>query len=340
MATHIIAVMGASGNQGGAVVHALLARKQESKDKIIIRAVTSDDTSSKAKQLAKLGVEVVKGDLDDEKSLIKAYQNCWGVFAVTQPMRKGKKFPNLEVDDGKEQINAAIAANVSFFVYTSVGSANLNTGIHHFDTKFEVEKHLTANSKKFKDGYFIVRPTAFMDNLLTIMRPKDGYLTLPMQPHTRVQWVSVTDIGKLAAKGLIFYQDYSGKAIDLAGDNLSGREIARILSNVSGVSVQYCESSNFTKFLMRKFAGDLMAMVDFFEKEGYNANIEEIKKQHLPDVMDFQTWALLNFKNANDIGPNKTKRTIKYAVATAVFAGIGYSAYYYYNHKYKTPIRK
>jgi len=255
-------------------------------------------------------------------------------------MRKGKKFPNLEVDDGKVQINAAIAANVSFFVFTSVGSANLNTGIHHFETKYEVEKHLVNNSKKFKDGYFIVRPTAFMDNLLSYMRPKDGYLTLPMKPTTRVQWISVTDIGKLSAKAFIFYQDYAGKAIDLAGDNVSGREIARILSNVTGVSIQCRESSIFTKFLMRTFAGDIMAMIDFFEKEGYNANIAEIKKQHLPDLMDFQAWASLNFKNVDDIGPNKTKRTIKYAVTTAVVVGIGYSAYYYYNHKYKNPIRK
>jgi len=282
-------------------------KKNETKDKIVIRAITSDNTSPKAQKLAKLGVEIVVGNLDDESSLRKAFQNCWGVFCFTQAGRKGKKFPDQETQDGIVQINAAISAKVSFFVFSSVGSADQHTGIHHFETKYKVEEHLVKNANQFKDGYFIVRPTAFMDNLLTMMRPKDGYLTLPIRPHTRIQWVAVDDIGKIAANSFISPKQYAGKAIDLAGDNLSGSEIVKILSKISGQSVQYSESGAFTKFLIRQFAGDFMSMVDFFEDKGYSADIAEIKQTYVPDLMDFETWASSRFKNATDIGPNKKK---------------------------------
>src|SRR5690349_3758506 len=108
----IILVLGATGNQGGAVVRQLL------KTDFAVRALTRNPNKPAAKALAQQGVEVVQGDLADEASLRQAMQGVYGVFSVQNFLQGGIK---KEVADGKRVADVARQAGVQHFIYSSVG---------------------------------------------------------------------------------------------------------------------------------------------------------------------------------------------------------------------------
>ncbi|MEE9138304.1 MAG: SDR family NAD(P)-dependent oxidoreductase, partial [candidate division NC10 bacterium] len=128
----IILVTGATGQQGGAVARSLLRQGHK------VRALTRNP--NKAAGLAKAGAEIVKGDLTDKATCERALQGTDGVFAVSTFIEAGM---DVEVQQGITLADAAKKANVKHFVYTSVGSANRNTGVPHFDTKWKVEQHIS-----------------------------------------------------------------------------------------------------------------------------------------------------------------------------------------------------
>lgn len=165
-----------------------------------------------------------------------------------------------------------------------------------------------------------------------MLAPKNGVLSLPLKNDTKLQIISVEDIGKFAARSFIWYRDYSGKQIDIAGDDLTGDEMANILSKASGKQVKYKESSWFVKLMMGMFGHDYKVMFDWFESTGYNADINETKK-YVPNLNDFRTWANVHFNNA-DIGPKSNLKT-KVIVTAVTAAAIG-AGYYYYRHHYDT----
>src|SRR5262245_16109765 len=149
----LVLVTGATGRQGGAVLKELRAAG------IPVRAMTRKPDGDPAKALAKQGVEVVKGDLDDPASLERALTGAWGVWAVQNTWEAGVE---REEEQGKRIATLAREKGVQHFVYTSVGSAHLKTGIPHFDNKWRIEE--TVRSLKFP-SHVILRPVFFMENL-------------------------------------------------------------------------------------------------------------------------------------------------------------------------------
>jgi len=149
-----VLVIGATGNQGGAVVKSLLPKGYS------IRTLTRKPDSPKAKQLAKEGVEVMKGDFSDSNSLIKAAKGVDTVYAMTTPFEEGTE---AEVKQGIAISDAVKKAGVGHFIFGSVANANLNTGIPHFESKYEVEKHIIS----LGIPYTISAPVFFMDNYLS-----------------------------------------------------------------------------------------------------------------------------------------------------------------------------
>src|SRR6185436_12335082 len=125
-----IVVFGATGRQGGAVARELLANGYP------VRAVTRHPDGTAAKELARLGAEVVAGDLDDAESLKRAVSGAWGLFAVQNTWEAGVE---KEEEQGKRLAKVAKDAGIQHVVYTSVGSAERKTGIPHFDNKARVE---------------------------------------------------------------------------------------------------------------------------------------------------------------------------------------------------------
>ena len=131
-----IAVVGATGLQGGATARALLDAH------VPVRALVRDTDTEAARALAELGAELVGADLDDPEGLRAAFTGVDGVFAMTTP--GGDQRTDLEVTHGHAIADAAAAAGVPHVVYSSVGGAERHTGIPHFDSKRDVEEYLVA----------------------------------------------------------------------------------------------------------------------------------------------------------------------------------------------------
>ncbi|MEE9190620.1 MAG: NmrA family NAD(P)-binding protein, partial [Candidatus Neomarinimicrobiota bacterium] len=130
-----ILVTGATGNIGGSVVRSLLEKNYN------IRSFTRNSESPSALALKNLGIEVVKGDYSDYESLVSAMMDMDTVFAVTTPFDDGAQG---EIQQGLALADAAKKTNIGHFIYSSVGSADKNTGIPHFDSKNEIEKYIIS----------------------------------------------------------------------------------------------------------------------------------------------------------------------------------------------------
>src|SRR5215470_2874419 len=144
-----VVVTGSTGKQGGAVARGLLERGHK------VRAITRDPNSSQAKLLAKAGATLVTAALEDTAAITKALDGATSLFAMTTPFGGTA----LETRQGVAA-DSARAAGVHL-VFTSVGSANRQTGIPHFESKYEVEKHIA----KIGVRATILAPVSFMENL-------------------------------------------------------------------------------------------------------------------------------------------------------------------------------
>jgi uncharacterized protein YbjT (DUF2867 family) len=182
----LILVSGATGNQGGAVARRLLERGFR------VRALSRDTQKPEAQALAEEGAEVVRGDLDERSSVDRALEGAYGVFSIQNFYEGGYEG---EVRQGKTLADAAKAAGVRHVVYSSVGSANRETGIPHFDSKGEIEEY----KRQIDLPYTILRPVFFMQNW-EMMRDQilDGPLAQPLDPEKPLQQVNVEDLGAFA----------------------------------------------------------------------------------------------------------------------------------------------
>src|SRR5438093_7159049 len=263
----VIVVTGATGQQGGAVARELLARKHT------VRAMTRKPDSDAAKALARKGAEIVKGDLNDAESLRRALQGAWGVFAVQNTWEAGVEGEEAQ---GKRIAELARKAGVQHYVYTSVGSAHRKTGIPHFDNKWRVEE--TVRGLGFPSTV-ILRPVFFMENfLLPSILPgiQQGTLAFGIEPDTVLQMIAVKDIGRHGARAFEQASELNGRAIDLAGDQLTMPEVAKVLSEASRQKVAFFRVPTAE---IRKFSEDYSAMVEWFDQVGYDVDIEGLAKE-------------------------------------------------------------
>jgi len=274
MASKIILVTGATGQQGGAVARALIAKGQK------IRVMTRN--TDKAATLAKAGAEIVKGDLMNPGDLQAALRGAHGVFAMSTPFEAGM---DAEVRQGIEMADAAKRAGITHYVYTSVGSAHRNTGIPHFDSKWKVEQHIT----KIGLPATILRPVWFMENFTTFAKPSAaGVLSLPMKPDRKLAMVALKDIGEFGASAFLRPNDFLGQAIDLAGDDLTMTEVAAQLSKAMGRPIRFQE---FPLDQAEAAMGhDLAVMFKWFNDVGYAIDVPGLKRQFGLPLTAFAEW--------------------------------------------------
>ncbi len=274
MASKIILVTGATGQQGGAVARALLAKGQK------IRVMTRNP--DKASALAKAGAEVVKGDLTNPGDLQAALRGVHGVFAMSTPFEAGM---DAEVRQGIEMADAAKQASVAHYVYTSVGSAHRNTGIPHFDSKWKVEQHIT----KIGLPATILRPVWFMENFTTFAKPSaEGVLSLPMKPGRKLAMVALKDIGEFGASAFVRPNDFLGRAIDLAGDDLTMAEVSAQLSKAMGRPIRFQEFP--LEQAEAAMGHDLAVMFKWFDDVGYAIDMPGLKRQFGLPLTTFAEW--------------------------------------------------
>ena len=274
----LILVAGATGRQGGAVVRRLHAAGYT------LRALTREPQGERARQLYGEGVEVVRGDLTDRASLDQALTGVTRVFAMATPYNEGGG-PDEEVEQGKTLGEAAKAAGVRHYVYSSVGEAERDTGIPHFDSKWAIEQHLRALELPLT----VFRPVWFFENLSTYaLQPQgDGYIVpMPLSPDRKLQGVAVADIAAFVARAFEQPQAWLGRALELAGDELTGLEYARAIAGHIGRPVSYVQIPWES---VRERSEDLYLMYDYFERVGYQADIPALRAMD-PQLRSFDRW--------------------------------------------------
>src|SRR6202158_3157418 len=217
-----ILITGVTGQQGGAVAQALQGAGFH------LRGLTRKPESEPAATLARQGIDIVKGDLDDEATLRRALSGAWGVFGVQSAQEAGVE---REEAQGERLATLAREAGVEHYVYTSVGSAHKRTGIPHFDNKWRIEE--TVRGLRFH-SHVILRPVFFMENLLAPFTPRAPPRAWPLGPATKLQMIAVDDIGWFGARAFTDAAALNRREIDLAGDGRTMPEGAGAVTGAVG----------------------------------------------------------------------------------------------------------
>ena len=183
-----VLVTGATGQQGGAVARALLARGHR------VKALTRKPDSDAARQLVSAGADLVTGDLGDAASVLKAASGVGTVFLMGNSNEAGT---GEETRQGIIAAEAAKDAGVGHLIYSSVADANKKTGIPHFDSKYLVEKHVAG----LGIPYTISAPASFMENIVapwSIGALRQGTYAFPMPPKRVIQLIALARPGSVS----------------------------------------------------------------------------------------------------------------------------------------------
>jgi uncharacterized protein YbjT (DUF2867 family) len=271
-----VVVTGSTGKQGGAVARGLLERGHE------VRAVTRDPNSKQAKLLANSGATLVAASLEDTAAIAKALDGATSFFAMTMPSGG----TDAETRQGIVAADAAKAAGVHL-VFGSVGSANRQTGVPHFDSKCEVEKHIAKVGVRAT----ILAPVSFMENLYFIKEQlAKGIYASALSPTRALAQVAVPDIGAVAVRVLEEPARFTGKRFDLAGDELTGNDAMAILSSVTGRPFSYYQVP--LDVVRQRMGEDAVRMYEWFDRVGFAVDRAALRRE-FPDVTfhDFESWA-------------------------------------------------
>lgn len=274
-----VLVTGATGQQGGAVARALLARGHH------VKALTRKPDSDAARQLMSAGADLVAGDLGDTASVLEAARDVGTMFLMGNVNETGTED---ETRQGIIAAEAAKAAGVGHLVYSSVADANKKTGIPHFDSKYLVEKHIAS----LGIPYTISAPASFMENIVAPWSTgalRQGTFAFPMPRKRVIQLIALMDIGAFVATLIERRDEVFGKRFDLAGDALSGEEQAKILSHAIGRPINYQE---IPIAAARQQSEDVAIMFEWFDRVGADADIAALRKE-FPEVRwhGFADWA-------------------------------------------------
>ena len=267
----IVLVAGATGRQGGAVVRHMLPQGWK------LRALTRNLKSYASQQLAEKGVELVQGDLDDPESLKRAARGVYGIYSVQDFWTVGAR---REIQQGKNLAEVSRKVGAEHLVYSSVGGAERNTGITHWETKWEVEKHI----RSLKVPVTILRPVSFMETYhileveVGLLR---GKLADPIRSDKPYQTIATDDIGAFAALAFERPRDFIGVELEIAGSELTNIDAAKVFSRVLNRPVKF---QKLPLPVVRLVLGkEFYEMFRWFNKEGYKANIPELRRRY-PEV--------------------------------------------------------
>jgi uncharacterized protein YbjT (DUF2867 family) len=278
MSPRTFLVTGATGQQGGATLDALLARGHQ------VRALTRKPDSPGARRLAGRGVEVVAGDLDDTASLDRALAGVDGAFLVTA-FRGGGASVESEERQGKNFVEAAARTGLRHLVFSSVGGAERRTGIPHFESKWRVEEHARARGVPFT----VVRPAFFMENLLMpfVLRALfvGGLRTVLGQSKT-LQLIAAADIGIIAAGFLDEGPASAGTALEIASEALTVPQLQETHRHVAGKGLM---GLPMPRALLRRMPAEISGMLFWLGETGYQADIEAVRRRH-PGMLSFEAW--------------------------------------------------
>ena len=275
-----IVVTGATGLQGGAVTRQLLETGWH------VRALTRNPASQPAQALAALGAGVVPGDMGEAASLRPIFAGAYGVYSVQNPFING---PDAEVQQGQTVAEVAKASGVQHFVYGSAGTGVKGTGVPSWETKVDIEAHLKTLSLPLT----ILRPMAFME-LMTNQKFFPAVGTWRLMPRLmgasrRLPWISVDDLGVIAAHVFAAPDQFVGKEVTLAGDVQSLAECRAIYREVMGKNPPQFPMPLWL-FQRFGFAGrDLPAMWRWLRTGAVDLDTAPTRAIH-PDALTVRAW--------------------------------------------------
>jgi uncharacterized protein YbjT (DUF2867 family) len=280
-----IFVTGGTGNQGGAVARNLA--KQGFKVKVLTRNINS----AKALNLKKLNIELVKGDLNDANTYREHLRGAYGIFSV-QTFENGV---DKEINQGITLATLGREFRTEHFLYSSVFGAHLNTGVAHMDSKIKIENYIKQTGMPFT----IIRPTSLFENFLIPQVKKGilkGKLVQPIGRDTIQQYIAAEDIGKAAAKIFLNSNEYLGRIVPLASEQMSTWEVADTFSKMLNKKIEY---KKLPAIITRLFLGkDLYKMFKWInEKSIFPMEDVELTRKEFPDLLSLENWIEINFKS-------------------------------------------
>lgn len=264
-----VLVTGATGTQGGAVADHLLSGDH---GEFEVRALTRHPDGTEARDLADRGAEVVQGDLSEKNTLRPIVEETDAVFGVTNFWEHGY---DAEVEHGTNLGEVADEVGVDHFVFSSVGGAERDTGIAHFDSKWEIEERISDLDLPAT----VVRPVFFMQNFEAAREDiEDGTLANALAEGVSLQMIAPDDIGGFVAEAFADPDRYRGESYELAGDEHTLESAAETFSAVLDREVEavHVPIEEFREEMGEEYA----VMFEWFNDHGYEADIEALRADH------------------------------------------------------------
>jgi uncharacterized protein YbjT (DUF2867 family) len=275
---HVL-VVGATGNQGGAVVDHLLGSDCE----FAISGLTRDATNETARDLESRGVMMVEGDLNNPETLRDPVAEADAVFAVTNFWTEGY---DAQVRQGQNIADVASEEGVDQFVFSGVGSHEQETGVPHFDSANEIDRYV----RDLDLPWTTLKPVFFFENLEAFVGDivEDGRLALPIAEGVSLQMVDTKDLGHAAAVALANPEMFVGEAIDLAGDEKTLAETADTLAAVTGRDVEAVHVP--IEDAPETFGEEFTVMCEWFNEVGYDADVAALEDRFGFAFADLETY--------------------------------------------------
>ena len=300
----VIAVVGATGAQGSGLVRAIL---QDPERRFTARAITRKPDSEKGRALAAQGVEVVQADADDPASLERAFAGATGAFCVTNFWEHFS--PDREIAQARAMATAAARADVGHVVWSTLEDTRKRVPpsddrmptlmgrfkVPHFDGKGEADAVFAEAGVPTT----LLLTSFYWDNLIHFgMGPRkdaSGRLVfaLPMGDK-KLPGIAAEDIGPCAFGVLLRGRDLVGRTVGIAGEHLTGAQMAAELSTALGQPVRY-QAMSFDAFRKLGFPGadDLGNMFQYkhdFEREFCGARPLDQARALYPGLQTFRQW--------------------------------------------------
>lgn len=300
----IIAVVGATGAQGGALVRAILNDKDGG---FKVRALTRNAESDKAKQLKLMGAEVVEADVDDKQSIIAAFKGAYGAYCVTffwehlSPVKENKQAKNMAEAASEVGIKHVIWSTLEDTrKWISLDDDRMPTlqekyKVPHLDSKGESNIYFEESGVP----YTLLNTSFYWENFIYFgLGPQKGpdgkySITFPMG-NKKLPGISSDDIGKCAYTIFKSGKEYVGETVSIAGEHLNGQEMAAAFTKHLGIDVQY---NAVSPDVYRSFgfpgADEMGNMFQFkadFEEMYCGVRDVEKTRKLSPGLLDFDTW--------------------------------------------------
>ena len=256
-----VLVAGATGRLGGPLADRLIDHGHR------VRALTRNPGTAAADRLRHHGADVVAGDLDDPPSLGRAAAGADAVFVLSTPHHGTG--PDAETRQAIALADAAAAAGAGYLVYASAAGAGQPSGVPMLDSKRRVEEHLAT----LPVPHAVIAPAYFMDNLaypwnMAVLWV--GQWPIPLPPQRPVQLIPAGDVARFAALVIERPGDFAGRRVELASDEVTGPQAARILSELLHRPITHSQ----------QIPGPLVPMAPFFRwiaEVGFHADIQRLR---------------------------------------------------------------